>query len=111
MTTDFKLHSLCEFIIYCKLATGEYVQLLGRGEATRMVSSLVSGKVFAEELSDHLQRSAPPPLSWGLSAVAAAACNYNKGGTNAKSTSFLTSVMLSLLFAPPRPLVLHLAPA
>ena len=79
MTTDTKLHFICEFIIYCKLATGEYVQLLGRGEATRTVSSLVSGKVFAEELSDPLRRSAPPPPSQGLSAVAAAACNYNKG--------------------------------
>ena len=44
-----------------------------------MVSSLVSGKVFAEELSDPLQRSAPPPPSRGLLAVAAAACDYNEG--------------------------------
>ena len=77
---------LCEFIIYCKLATGEYVQLLGRGEVTRMASSLVSGKVFAEELSDPLQRSAPPPPSRGLLAVAAAACDYNEGAKNAEST-------------------------
>jgi len=49
-----------------------------------MVSSPVSGKVFAAELSDPLPRSEPPPPLPGLSAVMAAA-----------------SVMLSLLFAPP----------
>ena len=78
----FKLHFLCEFIIYCKLATGEYVQLLGRVEATQTVSSLVSGKVFAAELSDPLQRSAPPPPSQGLSVAPVAACNYNQGATS-----------------------------
>ena len=78
ITIKSKLHFLCEFIIYCKLATGEYVQLLGRVVATQTVSSLVSGKVFAAELSDLLQRSAPPPPSPELSAVAAAACDYNE---------------------------------
>ena len=47
-------------------------------EATRMVSSPVSGKVFAAELSDPLPRSEPPPPLPGLSAVMAAACDYNE---------------------------------
>ena len=43
-----------------------------------MVSSPVSGKVFAAELSDPLPRSEPPPPLPGLSAVMAAACDYNE---------------------------------
>ena len=97
---------LCEFIIYCKLATGEYVQLLG-GQAkdlpklpesfpfkvTRMVSFPVSGKVFGAELSDPLRRSGhPDPLSQGVSAEPVAACNY-QGGVKCKIRSkFPTSV-------------------